>query len=104
MPAHEGSEEYLDSEKYEAKERTLDDAPLLPLVRRLNEIRRESPALQRFENLSLLETESEHLFAYAKRWEGDDVFCVVNLDPTQPARGPRHRPRLDGAAARVRSP
>ena len=37
----QGSEEYLDSEKYEPKERAL-DGPLLPLVRRLNEIRRAS--------------------------------------------------------------
>src|SRR3954469_3007281 len=36
VPAHEASEEYLDSEKYEAKDRAL-DGPLLPLMRRLNE-------------------------------------------------------------------
>jgi starch synthase (maltosyl-transferring) len=82
VPLREGSEEYLDSEKYELKERTLEGAPLLPLAARLNAIRRESPALQRFENVSLLDTEGEHLFAYLKRWEGDDVFTVVNLDPT----------------------
>ena len=46
----EGSEEYLDSEKYEVKERAL-DGELLPLVRRLNELRRANPALQRFGNL-----------------------------------------------------
>jgi starch synthase (maltosyl-transferring) len=80
VPLREGSEEYLDSEKYELKQRTLEGAPLLPLARRLNEIRRKSPALQRFDNVSLLETESEHLFAFAKRADGDTVFCVVNLD------------------------
>ena len=32
VPVREGSEEYLDSEKYEVKERAL-DGPLLPLVR-----------------------------------------------------------------------
>src|SRR2546421_2592430 len=46
VPLREGSEEYLDSEKYEVKKRRL-DGPLLPLVRRLNEIRWENPALQR---------------------------------------------------------
>jgi starch synthase (maltosyl-transferring) len=71
-----GSEEYLDSEKYEAKARTL-DGPLLPLVRRLNEIRRAEPALQRLENLRWLETESDHLIAFAK----GDVIVVVNVDP-----------------------
>ena len=46
MPARDGSEEYLNSEKYEVKRRSL-QGPLLPLIRRLNEIRRAHPALQR---------------------------------------------------------
>ncbi|HVC88078.1 MAG TPA: maltotransferase domain-containing protein [Gaiellaceae bacterium] len=71
-----GSEEYLDSEKYEVKRRTL-DGPLLPLIGRLNEIRRAEPALQRLENVRWLETDNEQLLGYAK----DDVICVVNLDP-----------------------
>ena len=41
-PREPGSEEYLDSEKYELKARALDGA-LLPLVARLNEIRRREP-------------------------------------------------------------
>ena len=36
VPVREGSEEYLDSEKYEPKKRTL-DGPLLPLVKTLND-------------------------------------------------------------------
>ncbi len=76
VPAQQGSEEYLDSEKFEVHERSL-DGPLLPLVQRLNEARRAEPALQRVENLRWLETENDQLIAYAK----DDVICVVNLDP-----------------------
>jgi starch synthase (maltosyl-transferring) len=76
VPVAPGSEEYLDSEKYEVKARRL-DGPLLPLIRDLNELRRSLPALQRFDNLRWLETESDHLVAYAK----DDVICVVNVDP-----------------------
>jgi starch synthase (maltosyl-transferring) len=79
VPAQEGSEEYLNSEKYEAKERRL-DGPLLPLVRRLNEIRRENPALRRLENLDFLETENEQLLAYAKRERRNVVVVCVNLD------------------------
>ena len=45
VPVREGSEEYLDSEKYEIKERAL-DGELLPLIGRLNHIRRAHPALQ----------------------------------------------------------
>jgi starch synthase (maltosyl-transferring) len=77
-----GSEEYLDSEKYEVKRRAL-DGPLLPLVRRLNEVRRAEPALQRIENLRFLETENSELVAYAK----DNLICVVNIDPVADQEG-----------------
>jgi starch synthase (maltosyl-transferring) len=80
VPAAPGSEEYLDSEKYELKQRAL-DGPLLPLVKRLNEIRRSEPALQRFENLRLLDTHGEYVFAYLK---GAEVAVAVNLDPLVP--------------------
>jgi starch synthase (maltosyl-transferring) len=80
VPVQAGSEEYLDSEKYQLKSRRL-DGPLLPLVRRLNEIRRAEPVLQRVEGLRLLETQSEHLFAFARGEAADCVLVVVNLDP-----------------------
>jgi starch synthase (maltosyl-transferring) len=86
VPVREGSEEYLDSEKYEVKKRSL-DGELLPLVRRLNEIRHANPALQRFHNLTLLETESDHLFAFFKRRRGNDVAVVVNTDPVDEREG-----------------
>ncbi len=80
VAAAAGSEEYADSEKYELKERAL-DGPLLPLVKRLNDVRREHPALQYLANLTFLETENDALLAYAKRHGDDVVVCVVNLDP-----------------------
>jgi len=86
VPVRLGSEEYLDSEKYEVKERRL-DGPLLPLVRRLNELRRASRALQRFDNIAWLETENDALLGYAKRTDGDVVVCVVNLDPFSAREG-----------------
>jgi starch synthase (maltosyl-transferring) len=79
VPVREGSEEYLDSEKYEVKKRKL-DGPLLPLVQRLNTIRRENVALQRLDNVDFLETENEQLIAYAKRAGGNVVLVCVNLD------------------------
>jgi starch synthase (maltosyl-transferring) len=82
LPVREGSEEYLDSEKYEAKQRRL-DGPLLPLVARLNAIRRAEPALQRVDNLRWLETENERLVGYVK----DDVIGIVNIDPFAPQEG-----------------
>jgi starch synthase (maltosyl-transferring) len=82
VPVRPGSEEYLDSEKYEAKERTL-DGPLLPLIQRLNELRRSEPSLQWLDNLRWLETENDRLLAYAK----GDVIVVVNLDPFDEREG-----------------
>ncbi len=86
VPVREGSEEYLNSEKYERKQRSL-QGPLLPLIKRLNLIRREHPALQRFEGLTWLETHNEELIAYAKRHEDDVVITVVNLDPVRRQEG-----------------
>jgi starch synthase (maltosyl-transferring) len=80
VPVAEGSEEYLNSEKYEIKRRRL-EGPLLPLVGRLNEVRRANPALQRVDNLAWLQTENDGLIAYAKRSEGNTVLVCVNLDP-----------------------
>jgi starch synthase (maltosyl-transferring) len=82
VPVRAGSEEYLDSEKYEPKQRRL-EGPLLPLLRRLNEIRRAHPALTGagLERLTWLETESDHLLAYARTLGDDAVLVVVNLDP-----------------------
>jgi starch synthase (maltosyl-transferring) len=79
-PVRPGSEEYLDSEKYEVKERTL-DGPLLPLVAKLNAARRENPALQWLDPLTFLETENEQLFAFLKQHDGNTVVTIVNLDP-----------------------
>ena len=97
VPVREGSEEYLDSEKYEVKKRAL-DGELLPLVRRLNELRRANPALQRFGNLTLLETESEHLFAYAKRRGSNAIVAVVNTDPFETREGVAVLPATLGLA------
>jgi starch synthase (maltosyl-transferring) len=86
VPFAPGSEEYLDSEKYEVKTRAL-DGPLLPLATLLNETRRAHPALQRLDNLRFLDTASDLLIAYAKQ-EGEDILIVcVNLDPFLPREG-----------------
>jgi starch synthase (maltosyl-transferring) len=86
VPVREGSEEYLHSEKYEIKRRTL-DGPLLPMVARLNHVRRTSPALQELSNITFLDTANEALIAYAKHTAGDTVISVVSIDPHQPRQG-----------------
>jgi starch synthase (maltosyl-transferring) len=80
VPVRPGSEEYLNSEKYELKRRKL-DGPLLPLVAKLNAARRENPALQWLDPLTILETENEQLFAFLKRRGDNTVVTIVNLDP-----------------------
>src|SRR3984957_707158 len=60
VPVHAGSEEYLNSEKYELKRRSL-DGPLLALVARINEIRREHAAFQRLDNIVFLPVENDEL-------------------------------------------
>jgi starch synthase (maltosyl-transferring) len=80
VPVREGSEEYLHSEKYEVKRRTL-QGPLLPLIGRVNAIRGAHPAFHRFENLTWLDTHNEFLVGYLKRSAGDAVAVVVNVDP-----------------------
>jgi len=88
VPVREGSEEYLDSEKYELKHRAL-DGPLLPLIRSVNEIRRANRALQRLDNIRFLETENDQLIAYVKleRDPPNAVVVCVNLDPVLPQEG-----------------
>jgi starch synthase (maltosyl-transferring) len=81
-----GSEEYLDNEKYEIKQRAL-DGPLLPLVQRLNHARRANPALQRVDNVGFLETANDAIIAYAKREGPNAIIGVVNLDPHNAQEG-----------------
>ena len=87
-----GSEEYLDSEKYEARERSL-DGPLLPLVADLNRIRRAHPALQRLDQgTRFLSTENDQLLGYARQaatadGRVDTLLCVVLLDPHKAHEG-----------------
>jgi starch synthase (maltosyl-transferring) len=80
VPVREGSEEYLHSEKYELKRRKL-DGPLLPLIAKLNAIRRGNRALQEFSNIQFLDAANDSIIAYAKQSHGETLVCVVLLDP-----------------------
>ena len=77
-PREAGSEEYLNSEKYEIKrwDRKRSDS-LAPLIRKLNEIRRENVALQSDWSLQFHPTDNDQLLAYSK----ESILVVVNLDP-----------------------
>jgi starch synthase (maltosyl-transferring) len=86
VPVREGSEEYLNSEKYEVQNREF-GGPLMPMIRRLNEIRHENPALQVFSNVHFLETHNEGIVAYAKRSPGNNLLVAVSLNPYGPEEG-----------------
>lgn len=84
LPRGPGSEEYLDSEKYQLRHWNHDDpASLAPFIARVNHIRRENPALHRDRGLRFLHIDNDQLLAYAKESPDSDnvIVTVVNLDP-----------------------
>lgn len=108
VPLRPGSEEYLDSEKYQYKPRDWAKAEregrsLAPFITQLNLFRRAHPALQELRNLRFHHVDQPDLICFSKRlpperppsewhpgahdtasrWHGlgDVVLAVVNLDP-----------------------
>jgi starch synthase (maltosyl-transferring) len=79
-----GSEEYLDSEKYEIRVRDW-NAPgnIKQDVSRLNRIRAENAALHELANFEPVHSDFEGIFAYRKHAPGNELLVVVNLDPHQ---------------------
>jgi starch synthase (maltosyl-transferring) len=84
-PVRAGSEEYLDSEKYQLREWDLTaDDRLDPLLTRLNLIRREQPALQHLRTIWFHLTDNPNLLCFSKTDPaavGRSIVVVVNVDP-----------------------
>ncbi|MGX8908452.1 alpha-1,4-glucan--maltose-1-phosphate maltosyltransferase [Streptomyces netropsis] len=85
-PVREGSEEYLDSEKYQLRPRDWEAAEregrsLAPLLTALNRLRRRQPALRQLRNLRFHDADNDSVIAYSKRTASSCVLTVVNLDP-----------------------
>ncbi|WP_366146365.1 alpha-1,4-glucan--maltose-1-phosphate maltosyltransferase [uncultured Pseudokineococcus sp.] len=91
-----GAQEQIDNEKYQYKPRDFDRAlvegrSIAPLLQRLNELRREHPALQRLRGTVFHPTDSDQVIAYTRHLpaevsptgEEDLVLVVVCLDPQQ---------------------
>jgi starch synthase (maltosyl-transferring) len=78
-PKEKGSEEYLDSEKYELRHWDLDCEPnLRDVIRQVNGIRRENAALQQTRRLTFHDTSNEKLLCYSKvSDDGENVILVV---------------------------
>ena len=94
LPVREGSEEYLDSEKYQLRPRDYDRAiregrSLAPYLAHLNRLRNAHPALQQVRNLRFHHVDNENLLAFSKRDDetGDTVIVVVTLNPYSVQQG-----------------
>ena len=90
----EGSEEYLDSEKYELRPRDFKSAlaegrSLEPFLARLNEIRKLHPALREVRTIKFHAIDNDALIAYSKfdPATGDCVLVVVSLNAFGPEEG-----------------
>ena len=83
-PREPGSEEYLNSEKYEIRnwDRERSDS-LKELIARVNRIRKENPALQSDRSLRFHTVDNEQIICYTKQSEdlSNVIAVVVNLDP-----------------------
>ncbi|UQX89907.1 alpha-1,4-glucan--maltose-1-phosphate maltosyltransferase [Jatrophihabitans telluris] len=96
-----GSEEYLDSEKYQLRPRDYYGAidrgdSLAPMLTRLNEIRRAHPSLHQLRNLRFHASENDGVIIFSKRDErsGDTILVVCSMDPHNVREGWVHL-RLD---------
>jgi len=84
QPREMGSEEYLNSEKYEIKYWDLDRPDSLKtLIARVNRIRRENPALHSDWSLRFHAVDNDQLIGYSKNTDdfSNVILVVVNLDP-----------------------
>ncbi len=93
-----GSEEYLDSEKYQYRPRDWasyeqggpnEHRSIAPYIARLNQIRREHPALHTLRNIDFHRVDDDQVICYSRRLDAahsptgseDSLIVVINLDP-----------------------
>ncbi len=96
VPREPGHEEYLNSEKYEIKNRNWNSpGNINDDIKKINRIRRENPALQELTNLSFHRSENNQVLFYKKSVPGNDLLIVVNLDPTEVHESRIHVPLDD---------
>lgn len=90
IPAIQGKEEYLNSEKYEIKNwNTGHRKSIRKVIARLNKIRKENKALQNMHSLRFHPIENEALIGYSKQSDNGKniILVIVNLDPHQTHSG-----------------
>ncbi|HZA57031.1 MAG TPA: alpha-amylase family glycosyl hydrolase, partial [Candidatus Udaeobacter sp.] len=90
VPREPGSEEYLNSEKYEIKHWNLDRPDSLKdFIARVNRIRQENHALQGDRNLRFHAVDNPEIICFSKHTDdlNNVIVVVVNLDPHHPQSG-----------------
>jgi starch synthase (maltosyl-transferring) len=87
-PAKQGSEEYLNSEKYEIRQwdRSASHS-LAPLITQINAIRRNNPALHSDASLHFHPVDNPNIVCYSKSRGDNRILIAINLDPTQEQAG-----------------
>src|SRR5919106_908767 len=89
-PREPGSEEYLNSEKYQVHQHDFDRPDSLKdFIARVNAIRRESHALQGDRNLRFHAVDNPEVICFSKHTDdlNNVIVVVVNLDPHHPQSG-----------------
>jgi starch synthase (maltosyl-transferring) len=88
VPAKPGSEEYLNSEKYEIRQwdRSASHS-LAGLITQINQIRRENIALHSDYSLHFHPADNPNILCYSKSTGANRILVAVNLDPTQEQAG-----------------
>ncbi|HJR40446.1 MAG TPA: alpha-1,4-glucan--maltose-1-phosphate maltosyltransferase [Gemmatimonadaceae bacterium] len=92
-PLKQGSEEYLDSEKYQLRQRDWNAAGNINTdVARINWIRRDNRALQLYTNISFHPSENDNILFFRKSAPGNELLIAVNTDPFTPQETVVHVP------------
>ncbi len=100
VPREPGSEEYLDSEKYEIKYRNWEATGNINKdIAAINRIRREHPALQSLTNVSFHPSENDQIICYRKSHPEGDLLIIVNLSPNKAHESTVHVPLAEFGVA-----
>ncbi|WP_433970677.1 alpha-1,4-glucan--maltose-1-phosphate maltosyltransferase [Tunturiibacter lichenicola] len=88
LPAKPGSEEYLNSEKYEIRQwDRAASTSLASLITKVNQIRRDNAALQSDGSLHFHHVDNSNIICYSKSSGANRILVAVNLDPAQEQAG-----------------
>lgn len=78
-----GTEEYMNSEKYEIKQRNWKaKGTIRGFIRKLNEVRMQLEPMKHYRNLTFLGSDNPNVLAYERKYGGESVYFAVNINPS----------------------